>query len=495
MAKGYLIGIDIGTTGTKALLFSEDGALLGQAYRAYPLFTPAVGQSEQAAEDWWGAVVDTVRALCEGKEIGKEVLAISLSTQGGTLVPVDKTGKPLRNAIVWNDGRASAQRAAFQKEVGDARMYEKTGWPLSDGLPALLIRWLKQNEPSVFEETAGFLTVPDYISLKMTGIEAIDPSNAGINQFTNIQTLTYDKDLLHFSGISEEKLPKIKKSGEVIGHLLPEAAEALGLSTDTVLVSGAHDQYAVALGAGATEAGDMLIGSGTCWAVTALSDTLDFTRGLSQSVSAIAGLYGSLWSLSSGGACLDWLRGNVASPHAEGAIDYKTLNEEVEKRQAAAEGLFFFPFSAAGGGKEPFRRATFTGLDLSHDRFHMARAVMEGVCFEIAWMLESFSQKPKEGGIKLTGGATKSRPWVDLISNILGLPVRIPAVADLACVGASILAGVGAGVYESAEEGYRRMAIPETVVYPEKRKSARYAQLFREYKKQALVLRELYGKK
>ncbi len=496
MGKRYLIGIDIGTTGTKALLFSEHGELLGQAYRGYPLFTPAVGQSEQRAEDWWGAVVETVRLLCNESGVGDRVAAISLSTQGGTLVPVDEAGVPLRNAIVWNDARAKAQKDTFLKEVGEgALMYEKTGWKLGNGLPAMQIRWLKENEPEVFARTAKFLTVPDYLSFKMTGIAAIDPSNAGINQLADIRTLTYDSALLRFARITEDRLPAIKQSGEVIGHLLPEVAEELGLSTDTVLVAGAHDQYAVALGAGAVQSGDILIGSGTCWVVTALSDKLDFSGGLSQSVAATAGLYGSLWSLSSGGVCLDWLRKNIAAKEASEAIDYDTLNEGVADRKAAKEGLFFFPFTASAGEGAAFEKATFTGLDLSHDRFHMARAVMEGVVFQIAWMLESFPQKPTSDGIKLTGGAAKSRPWVEMLANILGLPVRIPAVADLASVGAAILAGVGGGVYPSVEVGYKSLSIPETVILPQEKESARYAPLFEQYKKQAGALRDLYFRK
>ena len=302
MEKRYLIGVDVGTTGTKALLFSEDGALLGQAYQDYPILTPQVGHSEQNAGDWWNAVVTVIRSVCDGKDIGERVAAISLSTQGGTVVPVGQDGEPLRPALVWNDARCEAQKEAFLKEVGPERvMYEKTGWKLGCGLPALEIRWLRENEPALFEKTALFLTVPDYISLKMTGIPAVDPSNAGINQLIDIQTLRYDEKLLRFAGITEKQLPKLVRSGERIGHLTKEAAETLGLSEKAVLISGAHDQYAVAMGAGAMKKGDILIGSGTCWVVTAMGDAPDFESGLSQSVSAAPELWGSMWSLSTGG--------------------------------------------------------------------------------------------------------------------------------------------------------------------------------------------------
>lgn len=171
-------------------------------------------------------------------------------------------------------------------------MYEKTGWNLSGGLLALGIRWMRDHEPENFQKTAWFLSVPDYISAKMTGIPAVDLSDAGINQLTDIRKGAYDEELLRFAGIREEKLPQIVHSGEVIGTLTEAAAAELGLTTEVVLVAGAHDQYAVALGAGAVKTGDILIGSGTCWVVTAIGDKPDFDSGLSQSVAAVPGKWG-----------------------------------------------------------------------------------------------------------------------------------------------------------------------------------------------------------
>ena len=182
--KKYLLGIDVGTTGTKTILFAEDGELIGSAYRPYDLASPAVGMNEQNPEDWWHAIVETVREAVPSPEIGQSVAAISLSLQGGTVVPVDASFTPLRPAIVWNDARCEKERAEFISEFGSARViYEKTGWELDPGLPVLQIRWLRKNEPEIFAKAAMFLTVPDYVSAKMTGIPAVDPSDAGINQF------------------------------------------------------------------------------------------------------------------------------------------------------------------------------------------------------------------------------------------------------------------------------------------------------------------------
>ena len=477
----YLIGIDVGTTGTKALLFNAEGGLVSSAYRSYPLSNPNLEWSEQSPSDWWQAIVETVREICSTREIRENVTAIALSTQGGTLVPTDENGKELSPAIVWNDYRCTAEKEEFQSECGgDPVMYQTTGWHLGRGLPALAIRWLKKNKPDLFSETRLFLSVHDYVSMKMTGIPAVDLSNAGINQLCDINKREYNEALLRFSGVEESQLARLVPSSQKIGTLTEDAASELGLTTKVVFVSGAHDQYAVALGAGAMNAGDILIGSGTCWVVTALSDRLDYSRGLSQSVSAVTGLYGSLQSLSSGGVCLDWLRKNVVGEN----LSYKEIDDEAERRRAGEGGLFFYPFSGKRRDNERFNRGSFVGMDLSHDKFDLCRAVMEGVVFQILWMSEGFELGDKRS-IILAGGASKSPVWSQLLADASGLEVRVPEVADLACVGAAIMAGVGAGVYKDAREGFEKLAVRERILTPRPEMTAVYREIYKEYKAKA----------
>lgn len=489
----YLLGIDVGTTGTKSVLVSADGCIVGQAYRAYPIHTSQIGWSEQNPEDWWQAVVETVRAVCADPVMGEQVAGISLSVQGGTMVAVDKDFRVVRPAMVWNDARCQAEMEAYLAEVGDAQtMYRKTGWELEPSMNAMQIRWMKDHEPDNFAKTAMFLSVPDYISYKMTGIPALDISNVGINQLGNICAGTYDEDILRFAGISENKLPKICSSGTVIGNLTEQAAGELGLTTKAILSAGAHDQYAVALGAGACNAGDILIGSGTCWVITCIGNEADFESGLSQSVAATPGKWGSLWSLPTGGICLEWLRRNVLLGAEEGQVSYERLNAEISIRKAAEDGLFFYPFSGRASLESGLNRGAFVGLDISHDRFHMARAVMEGVAYQIVWMLDAFKTKPSENGLILAGGASKSQVWPQILADISGLPVRIPEVADLACVGAAILAGVGCGIYQDAAEGYRKLAVGERTIYPDANQTKMYAENMDRYKVMAGFFGEMY---
>ena len=448
--------------------------------------------SEQNAEDWWDAVRETVREVCRDIKDPENVAAISLSLQGGTVVPVDENMTPLRPAIVWNDGRAGAQFEAFKKEVADGKYaYERCGWNMGSSLPVLETRWIRDNEPEVFAKTKMILTVPDYISIKMTGIAACDLADAGINEFCDIREEKYDPNMLRFTGITEEMLPKIVHTGDLIGHLTKEAADELGLTEKTVLIAGAHDQYAVAVGGGANRAGDVMIGSGTAWVVTGISDRPAFETGLAQSVAAVPGMWGSIFSLSTGGVCLEWLRRNVALGEGGEKLSYDLLNEEIASRKAAEDGLFFYPFQGIAGEGRRFRKASFTGLDMSHDRFHMARAVMEGVVFETIWMMESFP-KGDGGAIRLAGGASKSRVWSQMLADISGRPVLIPEVADLACVGAAVIAGWGCGLYPDIEAGCRALAINTTEILPDRERVNMYKNAYESYKAGARKLADLY---
>ena len=488
--KRFLLGIDVGTTGTKTILFDQSGEPLRHAYRAYSTDHPNIGESEQNPGDWWQAIVDTVREVTP--DCGSQVAAISLSTQGGNLVPVDEKGEPVRPAIVWNDYRFTHQREQYLQEVGPAEtLYRTCGWKLGKGLPLLAIRYMRDCEPALFAKCHKFLSVPSYVALKMTGNTKVDISNAGIEQLTDIRAFRYDKKLLDFAGIQESQLAQVVPSGTVIGKLTREAAEAMGLSENACLVAGAHDQYAVSLGAGAVSAGDILIGSGTCWVVTASGSEEDFASGLAQSVAAVPGLWGTLRSLSSGGVCLEWLRNNIFAGEDGKTLNYDTINAQAAKLRAAEDGLFFYPFKGIYG-EDSFSKGAFVGMDLSHNRFHLARAVMEGVVFQILWIMESFKTKPSPEGLKLAGGASKSDLWPQILADVSGLPVRIPKVADLACVGAAILAGVGAGLYSSCEAGYCAFAIEETVVQPRAEMTAIYKGLFEKYKKQAAILGPSY---
>ena len=469
--SGYVLGCDVGTTGTKTVLFSSDGKAVKRAYRSYPTFTDG-GISEQNAADLWTVLCMTVREAVSDVP-PESVGAISLSTQGGTLIPVGKDGEPVRRAIVWSDRSCARERELFLSEIGgNDFLHERTGWRLVYGLPLLQVRRLRDREPDIFRKCTAFLSVHDYISLKLTGRASVDMSNAGINELCDIRTKKYDPALLSFAGISENMLAEPADSGDVIGNLTESAAKALGLTVNTVLAAGAHDQYAASLGAGMTKPGDVLVGSGTSWAVTALTDRPDFSSGLPVSRSAVPGMWGTLTSLSYGGACLDWLRKSVLTPEGETPIPYKELDYRCAGAKAAEKGLFFRPFGEKGGG--------FCGLGPEDDRYSLARAVMEGVTFEAADMLDAFACGDS---VIFSGGASGSRFWTGLLADITGKTVLVPEISDLACVGAGILAGCACGMFSGINDGCRIMTARTERVMPDPESTEMYAAARRKYRK------------
>lgn len=495
--KKYLLGIDVGTTTVKAGLFDCESGLVGIRSQSYPMSAPAVGFNEQSAEAMWDAVVASVRAVCFDKKGFKpcEVAAVSLSVQGGTLIVTDADFKPLRPSIVWSDTRCAEEAKAFVAEFGEDYLYRTTGWATENGLNALQIRWLKEHEPETFKTARYFLSVPDYISAKLCGIPALDLADAGINQLADIRHGCYDQNILNYLGISEKQLGRIVPTGEVIGHLTEAAAEELGLDVDTVLVCGAHDQYAVAAGIGCLKAGDIMIGTGTSWVVTAFGKEWDFDSGFAQSKAAVGDLKGSLSDLSTGGICLEWLRNNIAvGPNGE-SFSFSDIDREADKIEPGSGHLFFYPYFS--GAYYPLKsakaKAAFVGLDLSHNRFAMARSVMEGVAFQILWMLEGFKNKFPMESIKLSGGAAKSRLWSGILADASGLPVSIPQTPELACVGAAMIAGVGIGAYPSYEKAFDSLSVPEKLLYPNPENREKYAELFEEYKQKAVNLAAMYN--
>ena len=489
----YLIGIDVGTTGTKSMLLSEHGEIIAHAYCEYPCQTPATGRVEQDAEDWWRAIVKTVREIVAKPGRAERVVALSLSLQGGTLVPVDQDLRPLHPAIVWSDKRCEQQNAAFKAKFGPDYMYRKTGWHLNNGLNALQTAWLRDNCPDVYRKAAMWLSVPDYVSMKLTGRAVVDISDVGINQLADIRTGEYDQDILAFAGIREDQLPEIAFSGTPVGTLTKQAAEELGLPESVLFVTGAHDQYAALLGAGITQTGDVLIGTGTCWVVTALSDEPYFESGFAQSIPA-CGKWGSLVSLSTGGVSRDWCRNGVAGLEAAG-LSYAQINELAASREIGAGGLKFYPYF--NGTAFPLKggscKATFVGLDLSHDRGDMLRAVMEGVAMQTAWTLDFFRDRFPLKSVKMSGGGAKSPFWTQMMCDIADCPISVPTVKDLTCIGAGVLAGVGAGVFSSCEEGIRHFNLPEKRYEPDPERAKRYRAAFEGFKDTARRLTALYG--
>ncbi|NLE44981.1 MAG: hypothetical protein GX620_09700 [Chloroflexi bacterium] len=472
-----LLGLDVGTTATKALLFDLCGHVVASASYQYGLITPHEGWVEQDPEDLWRGVVETTRAVARDLRPEDRVLALSQSSQGGTTIPVDADGCPTYNAISWMDQRAVIQADRLRDEWGDEFVRATTGWAPFSGLPLQHIAWLRDNRPDVFEASRYFLFVNDFIGYRLTGEFCMNPSDASITQLFNIAEVDWDDRLLTSAGIRRDQLSPVHESGHVVGHITRAASEATGLPTSVLVANGAHDQYCAAVGIGVYHPGRVMLSSGTAWVILAVPENIDIGlgTGMSMSCHAVPGRWGALRSLGGVGTSLEWFldqvweggRSRTESRSVGRGGLYDEITEAVRRSPPGAEGLLFFPLSGGHSVQTGVTHGGFVGLSLSHSRDDMARAVLEGVAFELRWVLDEI----QAGGLrvdelKMVGGAARSSVWPRIVADITGVPVALPSVTEAACLGAAALSGVGAGVFPSAEETFGYLTEQESRVDP-----------------------------
>lgn len=454
------LGLDVGTTGAKAAVIDGEGRVLGRGYREYELIFPGEGRVEQDALDWWRASVGAVREALSSLPDPASVGALSLSTQGATLVPVDGKGDPLRLALTWMDVRAAREAEELAEAVGSEAVYRRSGWQANAALDAAKILWLKRHEPALFQKAAFFVSTLEFMNKRLTGRFAADPTNAAIRQLFDIGTGTYDPAILSFIGVSPDRLPEVLPVGSEVGALLPDAADALGLPRGIRVLNGAHDQYASALGVGAAEEGDLLLATGTAWVVFGVTGKPLYTSsGVAPGIHPVPGLWGAIASLPSSGSVLKWYKRIIGD-------DFAVMDREAPLRRESSRGLFFFPYLAGAGFPHgmPDRRGTLTGLDLRHDKFDVARALMEGVGFETSLALDEFRKAGVEiRRMTMTGGASRSRFWCETLGYITGCEIFLSREPDTAAVGAALIAAVGSGVFRDYREAASAV---ETVPLP-----------------------------
>jgi sugar (pentulose or hexulose) kinase len=497
-----LLGIDVGTTGAKSILLDEGGRIVCSSYKKYGRSCTENGHVEQDAEDWWKALSYTVRECIKDLKSKDEVKAISLSTQGGSMVPVDADGDPLAHAVTWMDTRGAEQHNSLLKLNGEDFYYLRSGWRLSNSFNLVQIAWLRDNVPEVFQRAAKFLSTIDFINKRLTGEFRVDPTSAGMTQLFNIIEQKWDERIIALAGLSRERLPEIINSGEVVGTLSSNAALELGLPKTVRVVSGGHDQYCAALGAGAIDAGDVLLSTGTSWVILAVTDhpvlNTEFYPAPGRHV--VGGRWGVISYTPTGGAAFQWMKDTIGACrlNADGSVHPETfaeIDEKVSRKKPGASGIFFHPYFA--GTACPTwslrSRASIVGLTLSHDRYDIFRAVMEGVTYEIKWMLDVLEGTGLSGKrLVVIGGAAKSEVWLEIISDVTGLDVEVPDYRDAACIGAAILAGKGSGAFTSINEGYRVCKRKVEAVHSNAAHRKTYSDSYRLYREWFHNLRQLY---
>ncbi len=438
------LAVDLGTTGCRSILFNEKLDCISSDYEEYGLITPKEKWTEQDANLWWELTLKTAQnAIKKANISGKEIEAISVSSQGITIVPVDKNFNPLTNAISWLDTRADSETEQIDKDFGTDFMFKLSGRKLKPcyTLPKLL--WIKNNQPEIFDKAYKFLMPLDFLIAKFTGRAVTDYSMASGTMLYDLKNFCWSKKILNFYGIDEATLPEVAPSYEKAGYVLPEVAKKLGLREDCVVAVGAQDQKCAAYGVGLTEDA-MTISLGTAAAITKLWKTLenDTDEGVGWCGYTEKDSFVTEGVIGTAGTCLRWTRDMLFKGEKYDVID----NEAIEARERGSS-LLFYPHLTGASAPHFYSdsEGVFYGVNLATERGDFALAVMEGVAFQMRVILETMKAYENVNSIILFGGGAKSDLWANIIANATGLELQIPKTYEAAGAGAARLAAKATG--------------------------------------------------
>jgi xylulokinase len=452
-------GLDIGTTGCRAVIFDETGILLAGAGREYTIDMPHPTWAEQDAEKVWLLAQESLREAIAAAG-AREVAAVGLSVQGEAVMPVDAAGRALRPAILGMDSRTDEQNDWLRDRFGAEYLFERTGMPVHtvNTLPKLL--WLKQYEPDLWARAERFLLYEDFLIQKMTGQAVISRCLASRTQLYDIPDDRWSPEILQAIELDPERLAPVQPSGTAVGPMRAELAESLGLVKAPLVVTGGHDQACGALGVGLVRPGLAMDSTGTAEVVEValeapvLNETL-YRGDISVYAHTAPGLYLAMTLNHSGGLVLRWFRDTLGQEEMREAQATGRDAYELLLRDASPEptSLLLLP-DFAGSGTPSFDTASkgaILGLTFSTDKTELAKAILEGLTFELRLNLDLL----KDGGVKIDelraiGGGARSELWLQLKADITGVPVVAPRITEAASWGAALLAGVGAGHFDSA---------------------------------------------
>jgi xylulokinase len=489
----YLLGLDVGTSGAKALLCDEAGRVLATATAAYPLLTPHPLWSEQHPADWWRGSQTALRAVLAQAAIDPgEIVGLGLTGQMHGAVFLDDQGAVIRPALLWNDQRTAAECAEITSRVGAARLIELAGNPALTGFQAPKILWLRNHEPDAFARVAHVLLPKDYVRFCLSGAFATDASDAAGTLLLDLRARDWSSDILERLDIPRAWLPPVYEGPAVTGHLLPDIAAALGLPDELPIVAGGGDNAAAAMGTGIIRPGVVSSSIGTSGVLFAHSEGLAFDPAgrLHTFCHAAPQAYHLMGVTLAAGGSFQWLRGVLAPDTAPGdSLSFDALAAEAASVPPGAEGLLFLPYLTGERAPhlDPLARGAFVGLTNRHTRAHLARAVMEGVVYALRDSLEIMrGLGVPVSHIRATGGGGKSALWRQLQADIYGAEVATLAVEEGPAYGAALLAGVGAGLFASVAAVADTAVRVQTTTTPDAAAQQRYAAVY-------AVYRQLYG--
>jgi xylulokinase len=501
---GYILGIDIGTTALKTVVFDSNGQQLGSAIVEYKLITPDIVTVECPCNVYMDSIDATLRIIREqGLADTKKVDVVGFSVQGETLCILDGEGKPLRNAIVWMDNRASVQAGKLRKKFGNDLCYKVTGQISFESCwPAAKVLWVKENEPDIFYKAKHILLLEDYIIYQLTGQYVAEGSLLTSTLYWDIRTKKYWKEVLDFMEVPEALLPKIMEPGQLVGKILPEIAERLGVSHDAQICMGCLDQAAGAIGVGNIQPGIFSENIGAALAVCVPTTKLTYDRNKQMPVHYFAqpDTY-MMHTFTTGGMCLRWFRdmfceNEIAIAEATGYDTYHLMDKEAEKIPPGSDGLIALPHLQGSMAPDINLNAkgVFYGATLKHTKAHFIRSIMESLGYIICRNIEAIDSMGLEiREIRSLGGGSKSDIWNQMKADITGKTLTITYFSqDTACLGAAILAGVASGIFESIEKACNSMIKIKRQYTPDATRHAVYQKQYIKFKKLYNALTDMF---
>ena len=489
------LGIDVSTTGAKALLVDEEGNVASSVTTPLTLSMPRPLWSEQNPEEWWQGAAKSIReALAQANVSGEAVTAIGLTGQMHGLVLLDELGKVLRPAILWNDQRCGDECDEIRARLGKERLIRITGNDALTGFTAPKVLWVQKHEPEAFARARHILLPKDFVRYKLTDKLAMDKADGSGTMLFDLKARNWSAELLNALEIPREWLPPTYEGPEVTGEVSPAAAALTGLTAGTPVVAGGGDQAAQAVGVGAVRPGIVALTLGTSGVVFATTGEplIEPDGRLHAFCHAVPGRWHFMGVMLSAGGSLRWYRDALAPQ-----LDFDELVQEAARVPAGSEGLLFLPYLTGERTPhpDPLARGAFVGLTAMHKRAHLTRSVLEGVAFGLK---DSFGLIQGAGlgqieQVRVSGGGAKSSVWRQILADILGVELVTVNTTEGAAYGAALLAGVGHGAWRNVEAACEATIKTGGRVEPDEVRGRAYEQLYQQYRALYPALRPIFN--
>lgn len=499
----YLIGVDLGTSGTKTVLFDTNGNSIASKTIEYPLYQPQNGWAEQDPEDWWKAACDGMSAVISKSGINpSDIKGIGISGQMHGLVMLDKSGAVLRKSIIWCDQRTEKECEQITSLVGAERLISITANPALTGFTASKILWVRNHEPHIYEKCAHILLPKDYVRYRLTGEFATEVSDASGMQLLDVPGRKWSDEVLSKLQIDKSLLGTVYESPEITGRITKEAAELTKVPEGTPVAGGAGDNAAAAVGTGTVTDGTAFTTIGTSGVVFAhtSSPVIDPKGRVHTFCCAVPGAWHVMGVTQAAGLSLRWFRDNFCAAEktvAEslGTDPYDTMNKEAQTVPPGCDKLLYLPYLMGERTPhlDPNCRGVFFGLSAMHTRAHMLRAVMEGVAFsqrDSADIIHGMGVDTST--MQVCGGGARSDVWRQMLADVMKTPVLRISNTEGPALGVAILAGTGTGIYKSVSEGCSALIKMRDKTEPCAENSAEYEKYYKIYKELYPALKSVY---